>query len=276
MAGKARLKPIDVHPDVRMFVDEYSYQDTYYTCLCECGMPTLARRDALRLGTKISCGCINRLRKHPYDHLDGTYLGNFRVLHVDGVKGLMECYCGRVQGFYIRQILNGTKKSCGCANKNTLLWSDNKCQRHGMEGTPEYNTWLQMRYRCTNKNNSRYSQYGGRGITVCDRWMHDFSAFYQDMGPRPKDHSIDRIDNNGDYSPENCRWADVETQMGNRQNTIRVNIDGEVKSLRAWVRKFNMSYGTVYARVIKYKRRSLADEFSGRFEKFIKFEEANK
>ena len=86
--------------------------------------------------------------------------------------------------------------------------------------------------RCSNKKSARFKQYGGRGVTVCDRWQEDFLAFLSDMGLAPgPEYSMDRIDNDGNYEPGNCRWADASTQAANKQKTIRVEIDGQVMCL---------------------------------------------
>lgn len=97
---------------------------------------------------------------------------------------------------------------------------------HGMTKTPEHDTWIGMRQRCENPNFPKYEYYGGRGIKVCDRWR-DFANFYADMGPRPHGLTLERIDNDGDYTPDNCRWATRKDQMRNQRITRRVTIDGK-------------------------------------------------
>ena len=121
------------------------------------------------------------------------------------------CDCGKAVLVPAGSLRQGSKKSCGC-----LLRGSRRCRSHGMSGSPTYKSWEAMKQRCSNPNNTRYADYGGRGITVCDRWQ-SFEHFLQDMGERPDGTTLDRVDNNLGYCPENCCWSTPKQQCSNRR-----------------------------------------------------------
>ena len=122
---------------------------------------------------------------------------------------------------------------------------------HGLSHTKEYDAWSHMWQRCESKKYKLYNQYGGRGIQVCDRWK-TFEAFLADVGLAPsKNHSIDRIDSNGNYEPENVRWATWKTQERNRTNNRIIEINGSRKSLAEWCEIYDMDYQKAWARISK-------------------------
>ncbi len=120
---------------------------------------------------------------------------------------------------------------------------------HGHSGHPLYKTWINMLYRCNDKSAASYENYGGRGIFVCDRWQKSFTDFISDMGDRPPGASIDRIDNDGPYSPENCRWATHYQQHTNTRTNHRVDYEGHSLCLSEWSRKSGISGNVIWARL---------------------------
>lgn len=120
--------------------------------------------------------------------------------------------------------------------------------RHGKSKTKIYRIWSDMRSRCQNANNAAYVNYGGRGIKVCDKW-EDFEAFYADMGEPPKGLSLDRIDNDGPYSPDNCRWADRKTQARNRRHGKKLTLQGETLTVAEWAERSGLAARTIRARL---------------------------
>lgn len=122
----------------------------------------------------------------------------------------------------------------------------------GGKKTPEYKAWEAMKARCLNRNNSRFDSYGGRGITVCDRWLHSFENFLADVGMRPSArHSLDREKNHLGYSPENCRWALPHTQMTNRSVTRFVEVNGQSVPLATLAKQNGIPANTLRFRILK-------------------------
>jgi len=148
-----------------------------------------------------------------------------------------ECDCGNKTVVSVGHLRDGHTKSCGCLNRIT---------KHGMCGTPEYNIWRAMVQRCSNPKYQTYRHYGGRGISVCDRWMR-FENFYADMGERPTSKlTIERENNNDGYSPDNCIWADWTSQSRNKRLSVR-NTSGHVgvswnERLNKWIVRIMANY----------------------------------
>ena len=166
--------------------------------------------------------------------LAGQRFGKWVVLHrVEGALWKCRCDCGNEREVQTGTLKLGKSKSCGCAGKD---W----CRTHGMEGTATYNVWAGLIQRCTNKRCREYPRYGGRGIRVCARWRESFEAFLSDMGEKPSGKSIDRIDNNGDYEPGNCRWATNSEQMRNRSTTEMLTYQGETLPLPEWAQRLGI------------------------------------
>lgn len=142
------------------------------------------------------------------------------------------CSCGSVK-FVSGYSLNAeTSKSCGCNQR-----------KHGDYRTSEFAAWREIRYRCYTKTCRAYKHYGARGISVCDRWMESYSNFISDMGRKPSPlHSLDRIDNNGDYSPENCKWSTHKEQMNNTRTTKIVEFNGVTHPLSVWATMLNIKH----------------------------------
>ena len=162
------------------------------------------RKPIIKKGDK-----YNRLTAIRFDHKRRSYQ-----------YWLFQCDCGNKKVLNVSEVKRGRSKSCGCLVKERLT-------THGMKYTREYSIWVGMKQRCLNKNSKSYKNYGGRGITVCKRWLK-FENFYKDIGKRPSSkYSLDRIDNNGNYEPKNCRWATRSEQGLNKNKSVIVNINNK-------------------------------------------------
>lgn len=159
---------------------------------------------------------------------------------------LCHCDCGRDTLVSAGNLNHGVTKSCGCLRPASFLRP-----AHGMIETSEYRTWSRIKDRCLNSNNSAYPNYGGRGISICDRWRDSFQSFLADMGTKPTPaHTIERDDNNGNYEPDNCRWATRKEQGRNRRVTRHVLVLGRKFSLSEAIERFAFrSAGTVHSRI---------------------------
>jgi hypothetical protein len=157
------------------------------------------------------------------------------------------CDCGNrkiVIGYDLR---SGNTSSCGCFQREG---ASRRRKTHGMTGTKTYRAWEDMKKRCYNKNNKRYKTYGGRGIMVCERW-HNFDNFLSDMGESEVGMSIERIDNDKNYEPGNCKWASRQEQMRNTTRTRNIEFNGKVQCVSAWASELGVDPDTLLAR-LKY------------------------
>jgi len=162
-------------------------------------------------------------------------------------RWLCRCVCGKESLIGEMNLLSKASGGCGCRKSAKVSKAKTK---HGGYGTKLYSIWFGMLDRCFNKNHVGYHNYGGRGITVCDRWRRSFSAFREDMGERPSEHhSIDRFpDNNGNYEPGNCRWATDIEQGRNRRNNVVWTHNGITQTVSAWARTLGCSPSTLMYR----------------------------
>lgn len=155
---------------------------------------------------------------HRFEGTNCTFLTEFKECGVKDRVALFVCDCGNFFRAKIRNVKYGSRKSCGCAHYNALM---DRNTTHNLTSNDVFHTYKGMMRRCNDKNLKHYEYYGGRGIKVCDRWSkpngEGLKNFYEDMGERPKGLTLDRIDPDGDYEPNNCRWADLETQARNQK-----------------------------------------------------------
>jgi hypothetical protein len=157
------------------------------------------------------------------------------------------CECGADHWVHVVLLRNGHTSSCGCINRRGHPGIN---RTHGMSGTAEHNAWMGIIDRCGNPKATFYRNYGGRGITVCDRWLKSFEAFYADMGPRPfADAQIDRIDNDGNYEPGNCRWATRTLNARNKRNNRLLTHDGHTRTLAEWSEVTGIKAPTIRKRI---------------------------
>jgi hypothetical protein len=150
----------------------------------------------------------------------------------------VRCDCGTKKIVSLIELKRGSTKACGCLVGE---WGKIHKKIHGCEKHPLYHTWHQMMRRCHNEKSHAYKYYGGRGIFVDKRW-HDVRNFIEDMIEKPKGMSLDRINNNGPYSKDNCRWATAKMQAMNTRKTKFATILGETKTVYTWMKLLNISY----------------------------------
>lgn len=222
---------------------------------CDCG--NIVELPASRVTTKNSstkaCGCLNK-KNHPKSDLTGMKFGKLTVLKYAGSEGRRrtmwwcKCDCGNVIKTDGSHLKCGHTKSCGCVSTERIKYINYKT---GLSDTRLYYAYQNMCNRCNRESDNSYEFYGGRGIKVCPEWLgeHGFENFAKwafengfEEDAKRGDCTLDRIDANGDYCPENCRWVDIIVQANNKRTTRYIKINGEIGSVANMARKYNVSY----------------------------------
>ncbi len=178
----------------------------------------------------------------PAIDITGRKFGRLTVLHRASYTGysalwMCRCDCGKEKAVRSMHLRSGASASCGCVRPRFI----GRVKHGESRRSKEYTTWLSIVGRCHNPNNTSYDRYGGRGIRVCERWRANFSVFLADMGRRPNGHSIERMNNDGDYTPDNCKWIHSSLQGKNRSTTTQITLDGQTLCQADWCRKYGIS-----------------------------------
>ena len=191
-----------------------------------------------------------------FQDLTGMKFGRLTVIERQGylyknkIAWLCKCDCGNQKIISVDCLKRGTVKSCGCLHSEK--WNE-IIKTHGLSNHPLYNVWCSMKRRCNNPKVERYSHYGGRGIKVCNEWENSFEVFYNwavNNGYK-EGLSIDRIDVDGNYCPENCRWADNYTQSINRTDNRKFSYYGNEYTVSELSKMFNIGYQKLYRKLVR-------------------------
>ena len=226
------------------------HNKTICICKCDCGNIVNIISNSLQTGNTTSCGCLDRKVKNLVNNKYGmlTVIKYISERDSNGkVLWKCKCDCGNEVISRGESLVSGNTQSCGCL----LLKRIKETQTtHGMSGSLEYYIWIEMIQRCVNPNHHAYIDYGGRGITVYDSWRNSFSDWYAYIGPRPSDqHSIDRINNDGNYEPGNVRWSTRIEQSNNRRNNRIVLYKGKEYTRAELAREYNIDYDIIRNRL---------------------------
>lgn len=164
-------------------------------------------------------------------------------------RSLCRCDCGTVRVVGNEGMERGSSTSCGCSRRV-----------NSMRGSKEHRAWSRMKYRCLNSRFHQFRDYGGRGISVCPEWVESFDAFYAHVGPVPSaEHTLDRIDNDGDYEPGNVRWATRSEQMRNTRRNVLVIMDGETRCITDWALSLGIKHDAFRRRMDMWPKENWLD-----------------
>ncbi len=221
------------------FAGKNEQGQTMWLLQCDCGKKVTLPMSDFKYGKCKSCGCMKS------SNLSGKKFNRLTVIRRDGkyksgnIRWLCQCECGNFTHASKHSLESGEVKSCGCyiAEKTGI-----RNFKHGGFGTRLYEIWRQMHRRCYGKNNKAYPLYGGRGIAICDEWKEyeHFEKWALSHG-YSENLTIDRIDVNGNYTPENCRWATVKEQANNRRNNRNISYKGEIHTISEWSERYGVN-----------------------------------
>ncbi len=191
--------------------------------------------------------------------LTGRRFGRFLVLsRKESIKGCSawkcQCDCGTIKTVRGPALRSGDIVSCGCYHRDNHTKHGRRKNREDNKSDRTYTSYISMKARVLNPNAHAYENYGGRGIKICESWLEGgFEQFLADMGERPDGKSLDRIDHNGDYCPENCRWSTPKEQAENRRSSVLVTFNGETKCISAWARELSIERYAIHSLIKKGK-----------------------
>lgn len=233
-----------------------SRKGVYWICKCECGNTKSIKSNSLLSGVSKSCGCLqSNLRTN---NLIGQKFGKLTVVERTSTPNrptehhaywLCLCECGNNHIARGSDLKNGNVQSCGCLQIE-------KITTHGMRHTPIYAEWCSIKQRCYNPNNKSYKNYGYRGILMCERWRDSFEAFYEDVSKLSnfgkEGYSLNRINNDGIYEPNNVEWANDKTQANNKRNNHLLEYNGKIQTIAQWADELGINQYTLYNRILTY------------------------
>ena len=236
---------------------------TTWICRCDCGNTIECVTQKLIIGEKYSCGCVKKPRKSKLEDLTGQRFSRLVVLERAETTNVStrwkcKCDCGKECIVLAENLKTGHTKSCGCYRDETRIKNKTK---HGFHHTRIYSVYEKVKQRCCNPNNPSYHRYGGRGITICEEWKDNPEAFikwaYENGYKEDAEYgecTIERIDNNRGYSPDNCKIANEKQQANNRRTNLLITHNGETKTLAQWRDYFGMTQSKAYYHLVEKKR----------------------
>ena len=257
-------------------ISSSGYKYVMWRCQCDCGNFINVRTTDLKNNHTQSCGCLHKemLSKAKLIDLTGQVYGRLTVIkRVDDyispsgdrkVQWLCKCKCGKEVIVTGNNLRKGNSKSCGCYNRELLAKIN---LTHNASNTRLYHIWTCMKDRCYNPKNKKYKDYGGRGIIICDEWINDFEAFanwaydngYIENVSRGE-CTIDRIDVNGNYCQQNCRWVNQKVQTNNKRNNHYITYNGETHTVTEWNNILGYKKGVLSRRI--FNGWSIEDAFT--------------